>query len=299
MVSLIQVWRALPALPVHEDSTKSQIKVVLNGSQVLPRHLEQKVQQAWDKRQGVLVDNLVPFLIGESASYDGAMPYTLHATERGFSYAQAFGRNEQFASLVKPYVQHKLAALATHCHVITSDGDVIFGVKKNQNDEVTGFGGFPKMQDVRVTSGDNSYMDMYRATCRTIEKEVPEIVDTINAVDCAGLVYVDGIGIRGANLALAVRVRRKTSDALHQFQESTQFHRGAEAVAFTPEALSHYFRKIHANRRRISPCMLGCTYAVVNALHGKEDAEKILGAIRTIGYTFSTKDELGYLLETF
>lgn len=151
-MATIQIWNSFEPKEIKPEATENKFSVeVRTPKGKVPAELEKTVNQRWAEncaKNPKAKDNPILYL-AEPITIDQE---TVRAVteERGFKYTYLFNRNPDFHSRTGELSDHKLLSISTHCHLITKDGKITFGTKKNQFNQISGFAGFPNLKEDAV-----------------------------------------------------------------------------------------------------------------------------------------------------
>lgn len=299
-MSEIQIWSSFER-PISKNPAKSKFKIeVYDNAKPLPEKLEEKVNMSWEAnvlKNPNAKDNPTLFLATPQSNSINNGTISYRTNIRGFKYTHAFNRDKSFNELTGELNEYKLLTNSTHCHILTKDNKIVFGTKKNQFDQITGFSGFPNAKEDTVVINNMRILDVYKTIVHRLKPEVGYLVDAIDGINALGIVYVNTPGLRGTDSNYLVKVDERSSSIQKRFSESDQFKKEIMVVEFTPDALADFYKSVFAGGRQMSKYALGCSYNVVKAYFGDKEAEKILTSIRTVGIKVSTKNETDYFRE--
>lgn len=296
-ISEIQIWNEFGKIPINAEPSVSALKIrVYEDAMPLPDELEKKVDQNW---QIALVknpnakDNPILFLKAPIATQDGAA--LVETDVRGFRYTQAFNRNPEFQEMTDALNAYKLLSISTHAHLLTNDNKLLFGTKKNQFNQISGFSGFPNAAEDTVTGPDGSKrLAIYATILNRLTAEMGYLTHAVKDMDALGVVYVDTPGLRGLDTDYLIKLDESASKAAERFRESFQFDKQLHVVDFHPDKIIGFIKDIHGQGKKMSKYALGCEYLVMKSSFGEKEADKLLDAVRSLGISISTKNETGY-----
>ncbi len=296
-VSTVQVWEAFDEpCSVEEDITDSRfrIKAEPNPSQ-LPESIAGEVGTVWKdaKESKGLYDGQILYLVETDDAEEP--PYEIDTDVRGFRHTYVFNRDPAFYSRWEDVATHDLLSLSTHCHLRTADNQLLFGRKTNQDDQVTGFSGFPDMSTETATVDDEIYLDTVSTIENRLEPETGELADTITDISAVGVTYVDTPGLRGTDSDYLVTLDVDADTAEDLFTPKEQFHDDLYTVDFSPDAITTFIEETGRGEHSLSDYAKGCLYAEVNAFYDEAAATDVAETIQDTGTSCSTTDERGYL----
>lgn len=285
----IQIWNSFFAdISTDIFSNKFHIKIE-DSAKPLPEDLDKKVNDNWNKTKK-LTDN--PTLYLESIKEEKGI-ITVNTNIRGFKYTQAFNRNPDFYQLTNELNQYKLLSISTHCHLITKDKKILFGTKKNQFNQISGFSGFPNAEEDSVEIKGEKYLDIYKTIKKRLYSEIGYLVEAVDDIKAVGITYVDTPNLRGTDSDYVVKLAETYDNAKKRFKESLQFERELFIVDFEPKKIIEFIKEISKNKE-MSKYALGCSYAVMKGFYGVEEANKILDTIKELGITIATTNKTDY-----
>ena|GEM_PF-4146992 len=292
--STIQIWNAFGPINIGPDNGNKFKIEIRSPAKELPEELESKVDENWRrfciKNSHAKGNNILylaePVISGE--------PITAVTEERHFKYTQAFNRDEILSNPAEVLRKYRLLSISTHCHLVTKDGKILFGTKKNQADQVSGFSGFPDVDEDSVDVDGKKYLKIYQTMLNRLRAEIGYLVDAIDSINAIGITNVNTPHLRGLDFNYVVRLDEKAANVKQRFQETWQFEKELFAVDFEPEKMVEFVKEIHKDRM-MSRYALGCMYLEIKAFFGEKEAEKLLKTVQEdIGVSMSTRNETGY-----
>ncbi|MEK7845634.1 MAG: hypothetical protein AAB257_01575, partial [Nitrospinota bacterium] len=188
---------------------------------------------------------------------------------------KAFNRNPNFYDRTEELNQYKLLHLSTHCHLKTTDNMLLFGTKKNQSNQISGFGGFPNVEKESIKIEGESYLDIYKTLCNRLTAEIGTLVSEIESIQAVGITYVDNPCLRGVDLDYLIELNETSDNARKQFKASAQFKRCLFTVEFKPTKIAAFIEGIYQQKREMSPYALGCIVAEIGGMYGMKEANII------------------------
>ena len=293
----IQVWHSYDeAFDIEADVKSNKFQIVINEDvKSLPEDLQKKVDENWDhacNKNPKMKDNPVLFLDSLLIEKDGI--FTLQTNSRGFRYTFAFNRTLDFNNLKDALAEYHLLINSTHCHIVTKDNKILFGTKRNQFNQISGFSGFPNVDEDSIEIKGKKYLDIYKTIQNCLRPEIGYLVDTIDSIKAVGVVYVDTPGLRGTDSDYLIRLDETADNAQKRFEESSQFEKKLYVIDFEPKKLRDFIKVIYAEGKVMSRYALGCSYSIMKAEFGKTEADKHLRTIKSIGATISTLNKTDY-----
>lgn len=297
MTSEIQIWQTFDKpIPIRRSILDNGLLVEIKEAEPLPDDLEAKVKANWadvKKKSPNSQNNPILFLANPPYKLDsGAL--ILPTTVRGFSYTHAFNRNKEFHDMTAELNAYRLLSISTHGHIVTSDGKMVFGTKKNQFNQISGFSGFPNVNEDSANLGSKIYLDIRATVANRLRPEIGGLVSHITDIDAVGIVYTDTRGLRGLDTDYLFRLDVPAKEVQKKFQESFQFEKQLHVVDYEPEALRNFFRQVHSEGKQMSKYALGCSTAIMKTYFGADEAQAHIETIRELGITISMKNETSY-----
>jgi len=293
----IQIWLPLdkPAY-IGPSPNKNDVKVEIRDDVLpFPQNLESTVQRVWEKakkNKPKLTDNPVSFLTGIQPG-DNEGEHIVYVNERGYREAFVFNRDPDFHDMTDFLKHYRLLHLSTHGHIVTKPDTegrktliippvLLYGTKRNQANQVSGFSGFPNLDEDSTVVDGVRYLDMYQTILNRLCPELNLPEEAVQNVYCVGVVYVGRKGLRGTDLDFVVEVDDSSEDVQKRFRESHQFERELHGVKFDPLSLLTYSQDLSRRDGEMSPYAMGCATAWVNAFFGRDQAEYFAREIKNI-----------------
>jgi len=294
----IQIWNTYRQIICNKDKVKGKFQVTVDmNPPPLSDLIKNKVKKHWDeqvKENPRMTINPILFLTDPIEIDEEKNNIRIKTNVRGFDKTHAYNRNPKFQRYTGELRNNSLLSISTHGHLITNDDKVIFGTKKNQFNQISGFSGFPNVKEDTVTIDGKTYLDV----CKTIENrlrpEIGDIVDHIETIEAVGVTYVNRPGLRGLDSNFAFYLDISADKAKELFSESFQFTKKLYAVDFNPDSLAEFYTQIFREGKQMSPYALGCSVAIANANFGDEGSRQIMDAIESVGLTVSRGNETTY-----
>jgi hypothetical protein len=295
-MSEIQIWNMFGEIPISDDGEGDRLCIrVSNDATPLPEELEKKVDENWQAttaKSPNAKDNKILFLRSPVIVSDGDI--TVDTNVRGFRYTQAFNRNPEFQELTDALNAYKLLSISTHAHLLTKDGKLLFGTKKNQFNQISGFSGFPNAAEDCIDADGEKRLAIYGTILNRLKGEMGHLTGAIKDMYALGVVYVNTPGLRGLDTDYFIKLDETAEKAAERFQESFQFDKQLHVVDFHPDKVIGFVKDIHAQGKKMSKYALGCEYLVMKTYFGEKEANRLLDAVRSLGITMSTDNETGY-----
>ena len=293
----IQIWNTLKIKSSEElNPITNDFVVKLVEAKQMPQSLEVEVDAEWQKnvQKNPKAKN-APIIYLEDplneGCYNDGEPFVIaHASVRGFKYTHAFNRTKEFHARTNELSDYRLLSFSTHGHLITRDGKILFGTKKNQFNQISGFGGFPNVAE----DADGSFLDVYRTVKNRLKPEIGDLVQAIRNITAVGIVYVDTPALRGTDSDYVVELDETATNVQKKFEESYQFERRLHIVEFEPAKMCDFIKDVHQKGGVMSNYAMGCLYAETKAFFGAPEAEKILEAVRSVGASIEAVNRTTY-----
>lgn len=305
MKDKIEVWEAFDEpLEIKEDSSQNELRVLLDEEpeQIPDEIIDETFEDRWSRLEEEGKENgEIPYL--ETRVEQNENAYIFYMTsKRGFKLTAVMNRQEDLHDTYTQEVfRNKLLSNSTHCHLRTNDGELVFGRKKDQRDQITGFSGFTRIDkdNIAVDSDleDNKKeLDIFRLIKKRLEPELGEdIVDNISSMNAVGITFVNTPGLRGTDTDYVVDVDLSTQEVEDRFDPDEQFYDELLTVEFKPESMAKFITEHHGDGTEVSKYAAGCMYAEACAYKDEESAKVIAEAIRTEYDTeFSTENTTDY-----
>lgn len=294
----IQVWNYFDTpIDISPDVSQNSLKVEITGEgKPLPEYLEKRVDENWDEvtaNSPNAKDNPILFL--EQPLQEDSEEIIVSTNFRGFKYTHAFNRNKEFHNLTDDLRKYSLLSISTHCHIVSKDNKLLFGTKKNQFNQISGFSGFPNIDEDSIVREGKTFLDIYKTIVNRLRPEIDYLVDSIDSISAVGIVYVNTPGLRGIDSDYLVRLDETADKAQKRFVENAQFQKELYTVDFEPAKIREFVTEIHRKGNVMSRYALGCAFAVMHSHFGHEEADKLLTTIRQeANTTISTRNETNY-----
>ena len=245
-----------PIMRVPNDSGYS-IKIV-DQEISLPGNIEKEVSVNWEKfknkNSGIAEDKTTFFY----SSYNKFENCDYVFPEK-FRYVQAFGRSNEFDKYACLVASNNLTALSSLCLILTSDNKMIFGVKKNMNNKISGFSGY--MNNAFV-AGDK--MDIYKYLTTTIRDELNISEEDITSIVRIGQTYSPNIldsknllNNKVYNNIFIIKLNISSKNVLADFKITYQFNDLIEVNCTSNEIIKF----VRANENNMS---IHCVAAICN-----------------------------------
>ncbi|SHH23652.1 sugar nucleotide-binding protein [Clostridium grantii] len=178
-----------------------------------------------------------------------------------FRYVQAFGRSKEFNKYSCLVAANNLTALSSMCLILTNDKKMIFGIKKNMDDKISGFSGY--INDDFIMENK---VDIYRYLTNTIKDELNIISEDIKKIVRIGQAYSpnivdsnDRLNNKVYNNNFIVELKISSENVINNFKKSFQFNRIIK-VDINDNEITDFIIK---NQNRFS---IHCIAAVYNYL---------------------------------
>jgi hypothetical protein len=271
MTNDIEIWASYGSLPITGDILSEPLLIRIEKAPALPQDIEDCVAAAWKRatEQKPLQDNDTTYL--QSMDLAGEQK-RVDVTVRGFRYTQAFNRTAEFQDDVEELNEHKLLTLSTHVHLLTKDGKLLFGRKRNQYGQISGFSGFPQVASDSVQLGSESYLDLRKTITNRLKPEIGMLTDAISGISALGVTYVNAPLLRGTDADYLVHLDETAANAQKLFSASKQFDKELFVVDFEPLKIREFINDVYANGQKFSHYALGCEYLVAKAAFGEDEA---------------------------
>ncbi|MBI4918690.1 hypothetical protein HY837_02080 [archaeon] len=236
---------------------------------IIPYHY-----QYWNNKDN---DNLIePQSVNEGRN-DVDVALSLHVA--GFKYQQVFNRTPENKKLIPKANQQNILSCSTHVHLLSKDGKLLYGTKKNQFNQLSGFGGFPQVAENYEEDACAQLLELkiYDAVKEGLSKEIGTFASNISEMKYVGLVFVGrhSQGLRGTDLDFLVTLDANAQDIITNFEETNQHAKKLIPVEFDPKSMAEFVTWANSEDRNMSPYAMGCMYNVAKAFHGDKTAENI------------------------
>ncbi|PIN80892.1 hypothetical protein COV11_03020 [Candidatus Woesearchaeota archaeon CG10_big_fil_rev_8_21_14_0_10_30_7] len=300
----IEIWDS-QKLVVNKDVEQSQIRTFFFYKGIMDLSFEEEVlvEKEWNKfldKNPKARDNLIPYqfqywnnigrdkLEHESLNEsrrDASIELNLHVA--GFKYQQVFNRTPENKRWVPEANKQNILSCSTHTHLLSKDGKLLYGTKKNQFNQLSGFGGFPQIaENYRVNLQEYALeLKIHNAVKQTLSKEIGVFTDKISEMNYLGLVFVGrhSQGLRGTDLDFLVSIDANAQDIINNFEETNQHAKKLIPVEFEPKAMAEFVTWANSEDRKMSPYAMGCLYNIAKAFYGDNAAEEISDRVYTFG----------------
>jgi shikimate dehydrogenase len=180
-----------------------------------------------------------------------------------FRYAYAFGRCADFQNYSWLSDSQELCALSSLCLVLTSDNKLIFGLKSNMADKISGFSGYTlkEKQETR-----KNFIDLNKYISRTICDELNIDKEDISKIFRIGQTYSPNINDKNNKLSIKVFnndylviVNKSSLEIKDNFKDNFQFRK----ILFVDNTLEIIKEFVLNNCNKMS---LHCVAAIYNYL---------------------------------
>lgn len=296
-IPTIQIWNTFRASVGGElNPIENPFVVDILQSRPVPALLEAEVDAEWQKnvqKNPKAKDAQILYLessVDTGVSGDKTPWVLAHASVRGFKYTQTFNRMKEFHGRTEELSAYRLLSFSTHSHLVSKDGKILFGTKKNQFNQISGFGGFPNVAE----DADGSFLDVYRTVKNRLKPEIGDLVQAIRNITAVGVVYVDTPALRGTDSDYVVELDETAENVQKKFEASYQFERKLHIVEFEPSKIKDFIQDVHRKGGVMSNYAMGCMFAEVEAFFGKPEADKVLETIRSIGVSAEAANKTTY-----
>jgi len=237
--------------------------------------LRDEIDQAWGglvKDKPNMKDGTVLFV--QDIAYDAENKKVLiNAEKKGFSRLHFFNRREENYPRVDELVRHHMLGISTHTHLLSEDGYLLFGTKKNQFDQISGFGGFPQEEDYSEHS-----VNPYQPAIRSVKAELPSVLqpllDDPYLLRATGITYVDDPRLRGTDMDFLVGIKANAKDIVEAFEANAQFEKRLHRVEYSPRSVRNFLLMYEGAGKVISPYAIGAEVATMHAF-GQDAANMV------------------------
>ncbi len=305
----IEIWDT-PRRPVFlsEDPTKSPMQVKIRNTKFagLPMPLESFVESEWNSFQGAnpkAQDNMTTY--HEAYEREEGFPedfpqrdtVSINLNTAGFRYQQVFNRTPRNKHLLGEANNHGILTCSTHTHIMSTDDVLLYGTKKNQFDQISGFGGFPQvasshyMKNYGLINEDTGefkkwcMLDMHKAVVERLRPEIGAFSERIKNISYVGLVFVGrhSQGLRGTDLDFLVQIDSTADELIEGFEETHQHARKLIPVPNGGAEIAIFIKQAKCEGKTISPYALGCMYNIAQTYEHNQGSEKVAEAILETG----------------
>lgn len=204
------------------ENSSYSIKIVENNLDI-PKNIQDEVKKEWDefKLKTSEAKNADIFYYH---SFDNGVDYVYR---NKFALQQAFGRSKYFQKYSLFADVSRIIALSSMCLIKTSDNKLVFGIKTNMVNKISGFSGYPSDADVR-----NGEIMIYDYLSRTILEELNVDVDEIALIEKIGqsyssqiVDYKDELNNRVFNNNFIVNLNLNSLQLQEKFVKNSQFEK--------------------------------------------------------------------------
>lgn len=295
-MSEIQIWNSFGLIPVYDNPDVNALSIkVDNDAETLPEELEKRIDQNWQKnleKNKNAKDNPILYIKAPVKTIDNKI--IVETNVRGFRYTQAFNRNADFQEMTADLNKYKLLSISTHAHILTKDNKLLFGTKKNQFNQISGFSGFPNASEDCFEKDGKNHLAIYGTILNRLTAEMGYLTRAVKDIHALGVVYVNTPALRGTDTDYLIKLDETAEKAAERFQESFQFDKQLHVVDFNPNSVIDFVKKIHADGKKMSKYALGCEYLVMKSYFGEKEANRLLDTVRGLGISISTDNETSY-----
>lgn len=294
----IQIWNSFEEpINISEKNEGDLFSIeIKDTAKDLPKELEDEVQEAWEDAcvEKKLIDNPILFLTAPLEKKPDSGRIVAQTNVRGFKYTYSFNRNPNFYDMTEVLRDYSLLSLSTHCHLVTKDNKLLFGTKRDQFNQISGFSGFPHAEEDSYERDGKRFLDIYGTILNRLEEEIGYLVRAVDSISTVGVVYVDTPGLRGIDSDYLIRLDESSTNAQRRFRESSQFERELYVVDFEPDKMVDFIRNIYSQGKQMSKYALGCSYAIMKSYFGKKESKKFLKTIQELGENISLFNKTDY-----
>ena len=142
-----------------------------------------------------------------------------------YSIAHAFCRTKMFENYFIYVNKKRLNPLSSHCLILTKDNKLVFGIKVNMNNKISGFSGYAKKEDIK-----NNLLDIYSYLCKQLYQELFITKNEIIYIKRIGKTYTPNIldnknrlNIRGFDNNFILKLKVSSAELKKRFNGSFQF----------------------------------------------------------------------------
>lgn len=282
----VQIWNSFGngtgGVPVR-DVPNPDLLITIDEAPQLPQEIEAIVAASWNaakEKNPKLKDNSTTYFAGEPQITSEGI--TVPTVARGFRYTFAYNRDKENHNRVEELNQYKLLTLSQHTHIITADGKIMFGVKINQGNQISGFSGFPNVDEDSTAYTGRRVIDLKALTNNRLLSEIGKLTDSIKDIHATGITYVGTPGLRGTDANYLIVLEETAANIERTFKESDQFKKDLFFVEWNPETLAQFFIERTDKGDKISRYALGASFNNIRAVFGEDEASKYLGKVRTL-----------------
>lgn len=282
----IQIWNSFGngtgGIPVR-DVPDPSLLITVDEAPALPPAVEDIVTQSWNaalQKNPKLKDNPTTYLAGEPVVTEGGI--TVPTVARGFRYTFAFNRDKANHDRMDELDRHKLLTLSQHTHIVTADGKLMFGVKSNQSNQISGFSGFPNVDEDTTSYDGRRVLDLKALTNHRLLSEIGKLVDSVRDITATGITYVGVPGLRGTDANYLITIDETAAAIERTFKESDQFKKDLFFVDWNPRSLATFFTERTDLGNTISRYALGAGFNNIRAVFGDAEAQEYLAAVSAI-----------------
>lgn len=287
---------------IQKDLEKTPFRVKVSNTTIdYDTLLSSKIDLTWKNKMDLgMYDNETPLFSGKLQMniVDGNLEmdvdkgnfketFFFNRTIDGYSYLEKLSKLGVFTP----------THLSTHYHILTKDSKILFAKKTNQNNEMSGFGGFFNLKEDTIKTKLGTYLDLHSFLLKNMDKEVGRSVrEKISKIDLVGATYVSKPGFSGADLNFLIEVNLDSDKIIELFETSDQFSdkKGIVAVDFNPIALSEFVKSTFKSGGKVSLYAMGCQ-AILLENYFDFDSRIFIDTINMFsrGYSASPPDFMG------
>lgn len=285
----IEIWKTFPKVLARKNPRENRIKAKVTRL-TLKSSSEYLESMASRYRRPQDTPDLVPYLVG-------MVDDVVFVEGKPFTYASAFNRNPELFDKENDVNKHKLLQLGIHAHVVTSDNKLVYGFKKNQGNQITGFGGFPNVATDVTYLGRDCFLHFYKAVMRKLQSELgPELSSSVKRINMLGITHVSQPGLRGCDISVLVESSANMNTFNTHFKESEQFQKPLMYVNMNPDTLP-YLPIAFKDYGEISPYALATLFLVTGFKFGPDVQKNFTDSVsEASGIEIKTNERPKYLL---
>ena len=236
----------------------------------ISQSLEDKVEKNWiqfAKQYPQIASNQLTFYYSK---FDKNLNSDYIFSEK-FKYVQAFGKTKAFQKYSCEASANNLVALSSLCLILTVDKKLIFGIKKNMHNKISGFSGYLKEKYIK-----DKHVDIYNYLANSIKDELNIIPDHIQEITRIGQGFSNeildlqgNINNRVYNNNFLVSLRITSNKVIKNFEKNFQFDE-LKIVSLEKRSISEFLYK---NEKTTSIHCIGAVFNLM-ALYFKEHKEE-------------------------
>lgn len=261
----IQLWKHYNATQITNNPEQDNTKALLQGkTPPVPQELQEHINAYPVKHDG------------EILYLDELKNNNIHLLHGKYSRTNYFNRTLEGHNKTQELNQYR--ALSASTHVLLTAGDnnnptILYGTKTNQQNHVSGFGGFPQANTDYNTT--DKHINLHQTIHNRLEPEItPEITKHLTEVRALGITYVNQPQLRGADMNFHAHIDADPKEVQARFKENAQFKKHLYTTPLDANAINKLYEELTQRKSTISPYAAGCATQAIHAYQGPKQAKK-------------------------